>query len=145
MYTSVTDAPRRRVLRHAAGELGAALFCGVFGMIYEHFSHEVYSYYMLYAFMFPLAAGLVLVLMALRSRLPARRFLNLFNSASATLALGSIAAGVVEIYGSTNRLLLVYQLAGGILLTASVFTYIFEKPKLKGSEAQLPPYGGPAQ
>ena len=57
MFTSGIDEKRKRVLRHAAGELGAALFCAVFGMIYEVFSHEVYSYYMIYAFVIPLLLG----------------------------------------------------------------------------------------
>ena len=127
MFTSVTEASRRRLLRHAAGELGAALFCGVFGMIYELFSHEVYSYWMIYSFMFPLAAGLALVIMALSCRRPpARRFLNTFNAASATLTLGSISAGVVAIYGSTNVLVKIYPVIGGLMLLVSVFFFIAE-------------------
>ena len=128
MFMSVTEKARRRVLRHAAGELGAALFCAVFGMIYESFSHEVYSYWMIYAFMFPLAAGLTLLLTVLICRRPpARKFLNTFNSASATLALGSIAAGVVSIYGSTNVLVKVYPIAGALMLLIAVFFFITEE------------------
>lgn len=127
MFTSVTEAARRRVLRHAAGELGAAAFCAVFGMIYELFSHEVYSYWMIYAFMFPLAAGLALLIMALVCRRPpARKFLNTFNSASAAFTLGSIAAGVVAIYGSTNVLVKVYPALGALMLLISVFFFITE-------------------
>ena len=112
-------------MRNAAGELGAALFCAFFGMIYERFSHEVYSYWMIYAFMFPLAAGLVLLLTALKcKRPPGRKFVNTLNAASATMALGSIAAGVVSIYGSTNVLVKIYPIAGGLMLLAAVFFFI---------------------
>ena len=137
MFTSDNDKSRRRVLRHAAGELSAALFCGVFGMIYEVFSHEVYSYWMIYAFMFPLAAGLALVIMALScKRPPERKFLNTFNAASATLALGSISAGVVAIYGSTSVLVKVYPVIGGLLLLTAVFFFITEEraPAAKNNE-----------
>ena len=34
-------------------------FLALFGAIYEIFSHEVYSYFMLYAFAIPLAMGLL--------------------------------------------------------------------------------------
>ena len=138
MFTSVTDKARRRVLRHAAGELAAAIFCGVFGMIYELFSHEVYSYWMIYAFMFPLAAGLVLVIMALGcKRPPARKFLNTLNAAIAALTLGSISAGVVAIYGSTNVLVKVYPVIGGIMLLAAVFFFITEERSPAAANEEL--------
>ena len=132
MFTSVTDEGRRRLMRHAAGELIGALFCAVFGMIYEVFSHEVYSYWMIYAFLFPLTAGLVLILAALKCKLPpGRKFLNAFNSASATLALGSIAAGVVSIYGSTNVLVKVYPIAGALMLLTALFFFVTEEREQK--------------
>ena len=135
MFTSAIDKNRRQVLRHAAGELGGAMFCAVFGMIYEVFSHEVYSYWMIYAFMFPLTAGLILLLAALKCKRPPRRkFLNTFNAASATLALGSIAAGVVSIYGSTNVLVKVYPIVGALLLLTALYFFITEKREPQVSE-----------
>ena len=41
-----------------------AIFIAVFGAIYEKFSHEVYSYYMIYAFMIPLCLGSFAYLLA---------------------------------------------------------------------------------
>ena len=38
----------------------AALFCALFGAVYELFSHSVFSYYMLYAFMIPPVGGALL-------------------------------------------------------------------------------------
>ena len=38
----------------------AALLCALFGAVYELFSHSVFSYYMLYAFMIPLVGGALL-------------------------------------------------------------------------------------
>ena len=39
----------------------AALFCALFGAVYELFSHSVFSYYMLYAFMIPLVGGVIVI------------------------------------------------------------------------------------
>lgn len=140
MYTSVTEKSRRRVLKHAAGELGFALFCALFGMIYEVFSHEVYSYYMIYAFMFPLGAGAALLIMSMRKKPPQRKFLNVFNAASATLALGSIATGVVRIYGSSNSLLKVYPAAGALILLLAVFFFITEeRDEAPAQPEEMPP------
>ena len=75
---------------------------------------------MIYAFAFPLAAGIILMIVFMRGGQPGRAFLNLFNAASATAALGSLASGVVEIYGTENRLLIVYPVAAAVLLVASL-------------------------
>ena len=48
----------------------AAVFLAFFGAVYETFSHEVYSYYMIYAFAIPLVLG-TLPLLALALREPA--------------------------------------------------------------------------
>ena len=48
--------------------------------------------------------------------------INLFCSGVATLTMGSIATGVVEIFGTTNRLLKYYIIVGGILLIIGAIT-----------------------
>ena len=55
MYTS--DSDRELALRIAVNYVAVALFCALFGAVYEIFSHEVYSYPMIYAFAIPLAGG----------------------------------------------------------------------------------------
>ena len=55
MYTS--DNSRDLAVRISVNYLAAALFCALFGAVYEIFSHEVYSYPMIYAFAIPLAGG----------------------------------------------------------------------------------------
>lgn len=92
-----------------------SLFCVLFGAVYEHFSHEVYSGYMIYAFVFPLVGGtLPLMSMVLfgYSHLPGRITLNLYNSGIAALTVGSIMEGVMEIYGTTNGTLQIYWMVG---------------------------------
>jgi len=92
-----------------------SLFCVLFGVVYEYYSHEVYSSYMIYAFVFPLAGGVLpFTLMSLYGcrRIPGRLTLNLYNSGIATLTVGSIMKGVMEIYGTTNDILQTYWIVG---------------------------------
>lgn len=112
------------MLKGSVWELGAAVFCAVFGAVYEHFSFGVYSNYMIYAFMFPLAAGLCLLITGLGKKLPSGTAVKLLHLSSLTLALGSLSAGVIHIYGTDSGLLWFYPIAGGLLLLASVCAYI---------------------
>lgn len=57
MYTSDIDANSKSALKTALVYLLASLFCVLFGAVYELFGHGVYSYFMIYAFVFPLAGG----------------------------------------------------------------------------------------
>ena len=115
-----------RTLRHARGNLCAAAFCALFGAVYEHFSHEVYSYFMIYAFGVPLVCGaLPMLMLGLgRRRQPGRFALNAYNSGLATLTVGSLFKGVLDIYGTTNRLLYVYVIAGAVLTAAGLLGYL---------------------
>lgn len=56
LYSSDTDFSHKSA-KISLGYLLSALFCALFGAVYELFSHEVYSYSMIYAFLFPLAGG----------------------------------------------------------------------------------------
>lgn len=115
-----------RTLRHARGHLAAAVFCAVFGAIYERYSHEVYSYYMIYAFAVPLVMGALPLLMIglSRRRQPGRFALNAYNSGLAALTVGSIFKGVLDIYGTTNRLVYVYAAVGGLLTAVGLLAYL---------------------
>ena len=123
MYTSDIDAERRQILHHAAAELIAALILAGFGAVYEHFSFGVYSYYMIYAFIFPLIAGLLLLFAALRKYPPQPRTLFLLHACTAALTVGSIAAGILMISGRDHKLLIVYPLLGGVLLLLTLLSY----------------------
>lgn len=108
-----------------------SLFSAAFGAVYEHFSHGVYSNYMIYAFVFPFAGGtlplLSLVLSGCR-RLPNRLSLSLYHSGIAALTVGSIIKGALEIYGITNRLVFVYWAVGGGLAGLGIIFYLLRPP-----------------
>lgn len=101
-----------------------SLFLALFGAVYELFSHEVYSYSMIYAFLLPLAGGaLPFLFLALkgRERNPAAVPRLLYHSGIAVFTTGLLLNGVLEIYGTTNTLLKYYWIAGALLLSASLF------------------------
>ena len=113
------------------------LFCGIFSAVYEHFSHGVYSNFMVYLFAIPLFLGvipelLVRVVPIFRIDSPWVRLLQ--NFAIAIFAVGSAFQGVVEIYGTTSRYTMYYFVIGIGLLASSVavwFIVFFTAPNKK--------------
>ena len=122
MSTSVRAPYIRRALWH----LGWTVFLALFGAVYEHFSHAVYSYYMIYAFALPLIPGALLwCAMALQPRRGlCEGAARLWDSGVLTLAVGSVFRGVLDIYGTTNRLVIVYPILGGALLAAGAVWWV---------------------
>ena len=183
-----------KMIRYSFIYLAAAVFCALFGAVYEIFSHGVFSFYMIYAFAFPLVLGAVPMLwMGLRTaksaeeietptgfetdtaedmwfepytakgsagtglhrvsleeessdsvedsveyrlnspenspeterlfHLPGSLELNAWGSGIAALTVGSIFRGVLDIYGTTNRLVIVYPVVGGTLLAAGLIPF----------------------
>ncbi len=123
MSTSATDF-RLRAAKTALVYLVVTIACALFGAIYELFSHEVYSFYMIYAFAFPLCGGVApYLLLSLPSKLQKRdEYDRLTGHAGiATLTVGSLISGILEIYGTTNRWVLLYWPVGALLVLCSFF------------------------
>lgn len=123
MYTSGTDGAGYRT---AFAYLLLGLGCALFGAVYERFSHEVYSFYMLYAFLFPLAGGaapfLGLALFGAGRAVPGAAR-GLYHCGIATLTTGSILRGILEIYGTTNALTKLYWIVGSLLCAAGILVF----------------------
>ncbi len=103
-----------------------ALFCALFGAVYELFSHDVYSFFMLYAFAFPLVGGTLPFWLLARkkdAKCPGTVARNLYHSGIATLTVGSVIRGVLDIYGTTNKLSVYYFGVGGIFVMVGVVIY----------------------
>lgn len=106
---------------------GFSLFCMIFSAVYEYFSHEVYSGYMIFAFLFPFIGGVLpfaFIMIKKRKYRPGVLPLNLYHSGIATLTVGSIFQGVLEIYGTTNKLIKIYWIAGIAFTVAGIFLYL---------------------
>lgn len=123
MYISGTEGKGSETAKTALVYLILSVFCALFGAVYELFSHEVYSFYMIYAFGFPLVGGalpygiLSAFHLSKSSSLLAR---NLYHSGIATLTVGSIVRGVLDIYGTTNSLSRYYWFVGIFAVVAGV-------------------------
>jgi len=130
--------------------LGVSAFVAVFSMVYEHFGKGVRSNAMVYAFLYPLILGAVICLFF--SLLPQAKRLsygrskaeeklnapgavvrmgaNLYHSGVATLTMGSIMYGVIEIFGTTDHLTTYYYIVGiglcvvGFLATLTAYLMI---------------------
>ena len=135
-------------MRYFAASMVIAVAAAVYGL----FSHGVYSYYMTYAFMIPLLGGALPYLIAAMRRsdaegeseeliaedkaemraesgiLPELAKLCSFKEAHlamiVTLTAGSLLKGVLDIYGTTNRLLIVYPVIAALILAATVTVLI---------------------
>ena len=132
LYTSDIKNKKKRTLQTALVYLAASLFCVLFGAVYEIFSHGVYSYFMIYAFLIPLAGGaLPWLLMGLSlckcdRRLPETAIQALYHCGIISLTVGSLMTGVLSIYGTTNRLTSVYWAIGAALIFSAFFLYGIE-------------------
>ena len=135
-----TSADRKRSdLDIAFIYLAISVAVALFGGIYERFSFGVWSYFMVYAFMIPLAGGaLPFMIGHFRNKRADHSDMDgaagkktmasakaetingrmLHHAAMATLTTGSIIKGVLDIYGTTNRLLIGYAAAAAILIIA---------------------------
>ena len=135
MYTSDIS-----LKRNLLGNIAGTVFLALFGAVYELFSHEVYSYFMIYAFAVPLMLGVMPYALLLISRkVPGRAALNLWNSGIAALSVGCVFRGVLEIYGTTNSLGAVYPIVGSLLLTIGLIIGIvgLQKKKRKKSDPSI--------
>lgn len=105
------------------------VFIAIFGIVYEQFSHDVYSFWMQFAWTWVLAFGLVPHLLLLV--LPIKRTPGLltgccFNLGVALLTAGSIYKGVVDIYGTTrNEMFSAYMIIAGIFFGVAIGLYSF--------------------
>ena len=114
----------REFRKHWIIFLAVSVFVAIFGVIYEWYGHGIYSMSMILAFLYPFFLGFVptlaLSFSELMTEIPYEKGIrigcNLFYSGIATLTVGSIAMGVVEIYGTTNRFMKVYTIAGIVML-----------------------------
>ena len=110
---------KKQIIKHFI----ISVFFFLFGVIYELFSHGVYSKYMIFAFLIPLILGLVFYALIHFLKLNNyfnKDFFGIYNSSIYTLTLGCIIKGVLDIYGTTNKLLSIYFNAGVLLLVVAI-------------------------
>ena len=87
---------------------------------------------MMYAFIIPLILGTFVYFIIYISK--GNKYLNnigitIYNLSIITFTLGSIMKGVLEIYGTTNKLVSSYFIIGLILFILSILINIFYKER----------------
>ena len=124
--------------------LAASIVIAAAAAVYGLFSHGVYSYFMTYAFMIPLLGVALPHLIAAMKRADAdtessadepeestaseeqKGFANILDARDtqltiiATLTAGSLLKGVLDIYGTTNRLLIAYPAIALLILAIAL-------------------------
>ena len=105
------------------------VFIAIFGIVYETFSHGVYSFWMQFAWIWVLSFGLLphLVLLFIPiKKMPGLLAGCFYNLGVAIFTSGSIYKGVVDIYGTTrNEMFSAYIIIAVILLGAGIGLYTF--------------------
>ena len=151
MYTSVTDdkefssagtvnadraAAETGRRSNAAGRiafnyLAASVICAAIGLIYELFSHGVWSTYMTLGWVFPLVLGALpnLIIRLTGGKEPGVAAENIYACGIATFTVGCMLKGVLEIFGTTSHLLKVYPIAGTVLIVIGALMYLIGKKK----------------
>lgn len=122
IYSETIKWSKRNMLVY----LISSLFVIAFGQIYEIFSHGIFSWFMILAFVPLLVCFLVWLAIWLLSvkkhikKKPDIIFQKCFNLSAIILSIGCIVQGVVDIYGTTSRLISVYWIVGLILLAVAL-------------------------
>ena len=129
MFTSVISDRREyfNCFDYARLYVLAAVNAAVFSAVYEHFSFGVYSPFMIFAFAVPLLMGALAFLLlgkALKktgTSVPAL-VCKFWHAAVATLTVGFLFRGVLDIYGTSSPLGTVYWIASAMLAALALIT-----------------------
>lgn len=95
MFTFDNSLQKEHIAKIGFTYLFLSIFCVLFSAVYGHFSHEVYSAYIIYAFEFLLVGGAVPFISMVGFRcpiLPGKIALNLYNAGIETVTVGSVMA-----------------------------------------------------
>jgi hypothetical protein len=98
----------------------------IFSIVYSLFSHEVYSNYLTFAFLYPLIGGVVLYLFLSKFDTFKKWPYNFYNSGIATITVGSILAGINEIAGADTLYYLWFYLVGIIFVILALILLLIE-------------------
>ena len=113
----------------------SSLFCLLFFLVYDHFSHEVRSPFMTFLFAWPLVLCVIpCSLLLLIPRLPGPSLISslLWNTGVLAVTVSSLLRGVFEIAGNSSVYQQVLMEFGSIFLAAGLIMYAAGVLVLKG-------------
>ena len=124
----ISEKIKRNTLKSLYIYIGVTIFIGLFGAIYEMNSNNVFSPAMYLAWIIPfiLGVGVYLVLTyAPVKQVPGTLIECIYNFGVAMLTVRSIFIGVIEIYGTTNRVMLtIYTVLSIVFLAIGGSAYL---------------------
>ena len=127
MFTS--EKISKNVMRTLFIYIGITLFVVLFSTIYEINSHKVYSADMVFAFIYPLIFGVgmyTLLRFIPIARVPGVIPATIYNFGVAMLTVRSIFIGVLKIYGTTNRaMVVIYTILALTFIIIGFGLYLF--------------------
>ena len=121
------DKPAPRMGRGALYYSVIAAFCLVVFIIYNLFSHGVYSPFMTWLFLWPFALGVLpCLILHLGKGLPRpnRVTINVYNSGVAAITVSSLLRGIFEIAGTASPLQTGLWIAGLVMTGAGIVFYL---------------------
>lgn len=127
LSTLVTKTNNKRFKKTAVVYTLITVFFFIFSRIYEHFSFGETSVYMHWLFGVPLIGGVVLLIFQKLIPNLSRLSLNLWNSAVATIAVGVLFRGIVNLSGRSTTLDLPYWYVGLVLAGLALLSMIFTR------------------
>lgn len=105
--------------------LGFTIFCMIFSTIYELFSHQVYSNFMIFSFLIPLFMGFMVTMILNRKKIIIDPLsFSMYHASIITFTFASIMKGILDIYGTTNNLLYIYIVIGILMLILSIINIL---------------------
>lgn len=102
------------------------LLCVALNYVYSLFGHGVSSLFMSYAFVFSLVLGVIGFIVLGWLNLENRVAFNLYNAGIATLTVGSILRGVIDIAGADTTYPVYYFFVGAVCVAIGGLIYFYQ-------------------
>lgn len=121
---------RGRLGRTALIYLCITVFCMIFYLVYDQFSHGIHSPFMTWLFIWPLMLGFlpcIFLWCCFRLRRPGRFAVNLYHSGVAAITVSSLLRGIFEIAGTASKYQEWLMWAGGIMLIGALAAYLLKR------------------
>ena len=128
MTLFISESNKKTLFKKLIAYLGITAFIALFGFVYEQFSHNVHTFYMWFAWIWPLGFGvipyLLLYLLPIK-KVPGFISESVYNLGVALLTARSIYIGVIVIYNTTNdSMVLIYTIISIVCLCSGAGMYI---------------------
>lgn len=125
MSTSVTNTENKRTIRTFITYLALTSFLFIFSRVYESLSYGEISFFMHYMFFVTLIGGaLLLGMLTLKPNLSRMTF-NLWNSGVATITVGFLLRGIINLSGRSTTLDQPYWFIGAGFLALALISLLF--------------------